>query len=165
MASTDINLVFAGAFDGGSEDIAACSGAFGWHSAASDLSFDVSVGANSILINDAVKPSFIYEKYYLTKTAYAVTRGADIDLSATCITDLNISVDANTLFLFSDYQPYQGETFCADSGVGKAAILAQDVTAFSAQDVNDIIRLSIDMNKNVRGRTCGVHVSKQKAVF
>lgn len=165
LGSADINLVFAGAFDGGSEDIAACSGAFGWHGTASDLSFDVTVGIDNIVINDAVKPSFIYEKYYLTQTAYAVARGADINLASACITDLNASADANTLFLFYNYHPYQGETFCADGGDGDATVLAQDVSAFSAEEVNDIIRLSIDMQKDVRGRTCGVHVSKQKAVF
>lgn len=165
LSSNDINLIFAGAFDGGSEDIEACSGAFGWHGANSDLSFDVSMGVNNILITDAVKPSFIYEKYYLTQTAFAVARGADINLAATCITDLNASADENTLFLFYDYQPYKGENFCADGGVGKAAVLAQEVSAFSAESVNDIIRLSIDMDQTIRGRSCGVHVSKQKAVF
>jgi len=165
LTSTDINLIFAGAFDGGSEDIQACSGAFGWHGANSDLSYDVSMGVNSIVVTDTVKPSFIYEKYYLSKTAYAVARGADVNLASTCITDLNASADANTLFLFYDYQPFKGENYCGDGGVGKATVLAQDVSAFSAQEVNDIVRLSIDMDKDVRGRTCGVHVSKQKAVF
>ena len=164
----EFNLIFAGAFDGGSEDIAACSGAFGWHGAASDLSFDITMGTDTITITDTPKPSFIYEKYYLTQTAYAVARGADIDLTSSCITDLNVSANANTLFLFYDYRPYAtpSETFCGEAGgSGEATILAQDVSAFSAQEVNDIIRLSIDMQRDVRGRTCGVHVSKQKAVF
>ena len=164
----EINLIFAGAFDGGSEDISACKGAFGWHNKDSNLSYDITMGSNSIKIVDTVKkPDFIYEKYYLTQTAYAVARGADINLNSACITELNTSVDANTLFLFYDYQPYAtpSETFCADGGAGSATILAQDVTAFSAQESNDVIRLSIDMQKEVRGRSCGVHVSKQKAVF
>ncbi len=161
----DLNLVFSGAFDGGSEEVSACKGAFGWHGAASDLSFDADVGADSIVITDAVVPEYIYEKFYLTKTAYAVARGADINLASACITDLNLSVDANTLFLFYDYQPYQGESFCADGGVGKVSVLAQDVSAFSAEEVSDVIRLSIDMQREIRGRSCGVHVSKQKAVF
>jgi len=165
LASADINLIFAGAFDGGSEEIEACSGAFGWHGADSNLSYDIAMGNDSITITDTVSPAFIYEKYYLSQTAYAVARGADVDLTSSCITDLNASADVNTLFLFYDYQPFQGESYCGDGGVGKATVLAQDVTAFSAQEVNNIIRLSIDMDKNVRGRTCGVHVSKQKAVF
>jgi len=164
-ANTDLNLVFSGAFDGGSDEISACSGAFGWHGAASDLSYDVSVGVDNIVITDTVKPDFIYEKYYLSKTAFAVARGADVNLGASCITDLNASANANTLFLFYDFQPYKGENFCADGGVGKAAVLAQDVTAFSAQGINDIIRLSIEMQRDIRGKTCGVRISKQKAVF
>lgn len=166
-ANTDLNLIFAGAFDSGSEEISACSGAFGWHGADSNLSFDIDMStADKIVITDTTKkPDFIYEKYYLSKTAYAIARGADTDLNSTCITDLNNSVDENTLFLFYDYQPYKGENFCGDGGVGSASILAQDVTAFTAEAVNDIIRLSIDMKRDIRGRSCGVHVSKQKAVF
>jgi len=165
LVTTDVNLIFAGSFDGGSEEIFACSDAFGWHGATSDLSFDIkNMGVDNIEI-ELPLPSVIYEKYYLCKTAYAVARGADINLASTCITDLNTITDENTLFLFYDYQPFKGENYCGDGGIGKATILAQDVSAFSAQEVNNIIRLSIDMDKTIRGRTCGVHVSKQKAVF
>lgn len=163
--NADLNLVFSGAFDGGSDEISACSGAFGWHGAASDLSYDITVGTDNIVITDTLKPDFIYEKYYLSKSAYAVARGADVNLASSCITDLNTSTNENTLFLFYDYQPYKGENFCADGGVGKASVLAQDVTAFSAQGINNVIRLSIEMQRNIRGKTCGVHISKQKAVF
>ncbi len=159
-ANSDINLIF-----GSLEEISACNGSFGWHGAASDLSFDVSVGVDNIVITDAIKPEFIYEKYYLTKTAYALARGEDVDLTSSCITDLNMSVDANTLFLFYDYQPYKGESFCGDGGSGKAAVLAQNVSAITAQSTNNVIRLGIEMQQNIRGRTCGVHISKQKAVF
>lgn len=170
--STDINeayanLVFAGAFDGGSQEISACRGAFGWHGNDSNLSYDITMGTDTISITDSVKPDLIYEKYYLTHTAYAVARGADLDLSSACVADLGVPVDANTLFLFYNYHPYAtpSQSFCADGGEGNVTILAQDVTAFTAQAVNEVIRLSIDMNKEIRGRTCGVHVSKQKAVF
>lgn len=167
--STNYNLIFAGAFDGGSEDIRACSGAFGWHGAESDLSFGFNYLGNNITIADLDKqPNFIYEKYYLTKTAYSVARGENININASCITDLNVSVNENTLFLFYEYHPYNDKTFCADSAgspEGEVTILAQDVTAFSAQEVNGVIRLGVDMDKTIRGRTCGVHVSKQKAVF
>jgi prepilin-type N-terminal cleavage/methylation domain-containing protein len=161
------NLVFAGAFDGGSEEISACKGAFGWHGNDSNLSYDITMGTDTINITDSVKPDVIYEKYYLTQTAYAVARGADIDLSSTCIADLDVPVDGNTLFLFYNYYPYAtpSQTYCADGGEGNVTILAQDVTSFTAQAVNEVIRLSIDMHKEIRGRTCGVHVSKQKAVF
>ncbi len=163
----NLNLVFAGAFDGGSEEISACHGAFGWHGNDSNLSYDITMGVDTINITDSVGPDFIYEKYYLTHTAYGVARGADIDLTSTCIANLDVPVDANTLFLFYNYYPYAtpSQTFCAEGGEGNVTILAQEVTSFTAQAVNDVIRLSIDMNKEIRGRTCGVHVSKQKAVF
>lgn len=164
--STDLNLIFAGAFDGGAGSVSACNGAFGWHNPSSTLSYDLSFNADkNITITDSVKPEFIYEKYYLTHTAYAVARGADIDLTSACVSSLGVPVDENTLFLFYDYQPYLGETYCADGGDGNASVLAQDVTAFTAESINDVIRLSIDMNRDIRGKTCGVHVSKQKAVF
>jgi len=164
----NLNLVFSGAFDGGGDEISACNGAFGWHGKDSNLSYDISTAVNTIVITDPIKkPDFIYEKYYLTNTAYAVARGEDLKPWAPCLTDLNTTIDDNTLFLFYDYYPYKtpSQTFCGDGGSGKVTILAQDVTAFSAESVNDIIRLSIDMNRNIRGKTCGVHVSKQKAVF
>ena len=165
LADENMSLVFAGAFDGGSEEISACNGAFGWHGADSNLSFDITTGVDTIIITDTVKPSFIYEKYYLAKTAYAVARGEDVTLSSTCISNLDLATDANTLFLFYDYYPYKGETYCGEGGSGKVSVLAQDVSAFSAEQVNGVIRLSIEMEKDVRGRSCGVRVSKQKAVF
>lgn len=163
----NLNLIFSGAFDGGSDDIRACSGAYGWHGADSNLSYDITMGANTMTITDAVKkPDFIYEKYYLAKMAYAVARGEDINLAATCITDLNLSVNANTLFLFYDYYPYRNQSFCSEAGgSGKVTVLAQDVTGFTAESLNDIIRLSIDMQQSIRSKSCGVHVSKQKGVF
>jgi len=170
MDTSNLNLIFAGAFDGGAEDIEACSGAFGWHGNDSNVSYAIDMSVlNQITFTDAVKqPDFIYEKYYLANGAYAVVRGEDIDRTVTCITDLNITVNTDTLFLFYEYYPYNGETFCADpSGnqQGEVTILAQDITAFSAESVNDIIRLSIDMEREIRGTSCGVHVSKQKGVF
>jgi hypothetical protein len=80
---------------------------------------------------------------------------------------LDQNVDENTTFLFYAYQPYQGETFCADKSgnkSGKVSILAENVVSFRASYVNDAIRISIDMNKSIRG-SHPVHISKQKAVF
>lgn len=167
--SSDFNLIFAGAFDEGSLDSKSCSGAYGWHGADSNKSYDIDMTtADEIEITDAVKPESIYEKYYLTKTAYAVARGKDINQSSSCIVNLNISNNDinNTLFLFYDYRPFKGEDFCANAGgKGNVTILAQDVSAFEAKSVNGVIRLSIDMNRTIRGSFCGVRVSKQKGVF
>lgn len=163
----DFNLIFAGAFDGGSEDIDACSGAFGWHGNDSNLSYDITTGVNTITTVDTVKqPDFIYEKYYIAKSGFAIARREGLNIAGCA--SLTPPVSDDTLLLFYDFQPYSGETFCADNqGVpnGQVAILAQDVVGFSAQKTNEVIRLSIDMQRTVRGRTCNVHVSKQKAVF
>jgi len=177
LASNDINLIFAGAFDEGAEESSsACKGAFGWHGNDSNLSFDVDISDNNITITDTVEdPEYIYEKYYLTDTAYAVARGEDLDqsdLEANCDggnyvfpSDINFT---NTLFLFYHYQPFKGETFCGDStGTrdGNVSILATDVIAFEAMSVNDVIKINLDMNRTIRGSKSVVHISKQKVIF
>ena len=165
---TNRNLIFAGTLDGGPEEITACNGAYGWHGNDSNLSHGIgSVSANTITLDVTAidyPPRYIYEKYYLTNGAYAIARGEDIDLTSSCITDLDITVDNNTLFLFYNFYPYNGQTFCADGGSGKVSILAENVTGFRARHENDIIRLSIDMNQTIRGSS-DVRISKQKAVF
>ncbi len=169
ISDDDKNLIFSGAFDYGDEAIKACEGAFGWHGHDSNLSYDINITQNNIEINDTVKkPDYIYEKYFLTDGAYAVARGKDIDTSATCIQNLNISskdID-DTLFLFYGYHPWKGKTYCADksgNGEGNASILTQHVKGFEAEMVDFTIRISIDMQKNVGGKI--VHISKQKVVF
>lgn len=159
------NLIFAGSFDGGAGEVEACSGAFGWHGSASNSSYDFTYTADGNITIDGVLPAFIYEKYYLTKGAMAVARGADVDLTSACITALDTTVNADTLFLFYDYRPFAGQSYCADGGDGNVTVLAQDVTAFSAEQESGVIRLSLEMEREVRGRDCGVRISKQKAVF
>ncbi len=169
--ATDRNLIFAGALDAGAQEVSPCAGAFGWHGNDSNLSYGIAMSVDAVTITDAnKKPDFIYEKYYLTNTAYAVARGQDIDLSASCITDLGLFVNDDTLFLFYDYQPYSGDTFCADSGTkgvksGNVTILSYDVKAFNARAVNDVIRLSLESERVIRGASNDVRVSKQKGVF
>ena len=178
--TTDVNLVFSGAFDEGSEESTkACSGAFGWHGKDSNLSYSIKVDTqDKIKLTDsnASQPEFIYEKYYLTNTAYAVARGENLnksDLEANCDNgnyifppDINFT---NTLFLFYGYQPFKGETFCGDNSgnqEGNVSILSEDVSAFEAIYVNDSIILNIDMNRSIRGKNNNaVHIAKQKAVF
>ena len=174
-----LNLIFAGSFDEGSEGTKACEGAFGWHKNDSNLSFNIKVdNDNNITIdeNKDYQPTYIYEKYYLTKTAYAVARGEDLNKtnlekcnnnSYTFPNDINFT---NTLFLFYDYKPYNNNgTFCGDNDgggtrEGNVSILATDVTAFEAIYVNETIRINLDMNRSIRGSTA-VHLSKQKVVF
>ncbi len=169
------NLIFAGSFDEGESTLGTCSGAYGWHGSASNLSFGIeSVVQGSIVFAAGDVPSVIYEKFYLTNGGYAVTRGEDLKkadfqclgFDASAIQDETFK---NTLFLFYNFQPYEGETFCADSRgnrSGSVSILAEDVVAFRASYINNAIRLAIDMNRSIRGNpSSGVHVSKQKAVF
>ena len=162
----NLNVVFAGTYDEGSDELSACRGAFGWHGNDSNLSFDFSIPEdNKIEITDSVKPEFIYEKYYLATTAYAVTRGENIsDISNCGLNESDFSDFNNTLFLFYNYHPYKDETFCGDGGTGDVAILAEYVSGFRVSFENETIRLAVDMNKTIRGAKA-VHISKQKAVF
>lgn len=177
FVNADVNLVFSGAFDAGTEESTqACAGAFGWHGNDSQLSYDIAVNnnLNKIVITDALQPEYIYEKYYLTKSAYAIARGADLDFSdiGNCNSGSYVfPADANfstTLFLFYEYQPFRGETFCGDKNganrAGKVSILAEDVSAFQAEYVNETIKINLDMNRSIRGSSA-VFISKQKAIF
>lgn len=147
-------LVFSGTFDEGNS-----------------AAYPISMSTNNQIVVTGT-PATIYEKYNLIDSAYAVARGADIDQTASCITALGLSASAldNTLFLFYDYRPWKTptESFCADSAtanrIGKVSILATNINAFRAQTVNGTIRLSLDVNRTVRGGN-PVRLSKQKVVF
>lgn len=147
-------LIFSGSFDEGNP-----------------AAYPISMSTNNQIVVTGT-PATIYEKYNLIDSAYAVARGADIDQTASCITALGLSASAldNTLFLFYDYRPWKTptESFCADSAtanrIGKVSILATNINAFRAQTVNGTIRLSLDVNRTVRGGN-PVRLSKQKVVF
>jgi len=165
------NLVFAGSFDRAysANDY---QNSFGWHNKNSSESFDITLdGSGNIELTDGTKPEHLYEKYFLTKSAYAIARGVDIDQNATCLNNLNI--DDDTLLLFYDYQPWdnssgEGETFCADPNgnkqSGSATILMKNISGFSFKEVDYTIRILLDINKNIRGSS-PVHFSKMKVVF
>ena len=163
---SDRALVFAGTFDRGftSDQL---KEAFGWHGSRSDLIYDISVTPpHTITITDATKPKWLYEKYYLAKSAFAVARGADVDTNAECLKKLH--ADKNTLLLFYDYKPWRGETFCADpngSGQsGEATILMRHIAGFGAKEQDFTLRLILDIHKPILG-SVGVHFSKTKVVF
>ncbi|MDD5385802.1 MAG: prepilin-type N-terminal cleavage/methylation domain-containing protein [Sulfuricurvum sp.] len=145
-------LIFSGTFDEGNS-----------------ATYPISMSTNNQIVITGT-PATIYEKYNLIDSAYAVARGADIDQTASCITALGLSASAldNTLFLFYDYRPWKTptESFCADSAnrIGKVSILATNINAFRAQTINGTIRLSLDVNRTVRGGN-PVRLSKQKVVF
>ena len=147
----DTALVFSGSFDEGTPD---------YH--------PVSMGVDDTITFTDTPPDTIYEKYQLVDSAYAVTRGEHIDQSAPCIAALGLTPQTldNTLLLFYGYRPWKGESFCADipNGSGKVAILSAGVNAFRARMLNGTIRLSIDMNRTLRGSN-PIRLSKQKVVF
>lgn len=147
----DIALIFSGTFDEGSPTV-----------------HPIAMTADDAITFSGTVPEMIYEKYNLVDSAYALTRGEHVDQSAPCITALGLSPQAldDTLLLFYDYRPWKGETFCADTpiGAGKVSVLAVNANAFRARMVNGTIRLSVDMNRSVRGGN-PVRLSKQKVVF
>ena len=166
-----VNLIFAGSFDralGSSNDI---KESFGWHGNDSNDSFDIFIASDgNITLTDSVKPKFLYEKYFLVDGAYAVARGENIDQSADCLDSLHVNTkDMNdTLFLFYDYRPWKGETFCADPNgnqkKGKVTILAQHIVGFRFEEVDYTLRIYLDVNRSIRAST-PVHISKMKVVF
>ena len=164
------NLIFAGSFDRATSDSNDYNNSFGWHGNDSNDSFNIKIADDgNITVTDTTKPKFIYEKYFLVDSAYAMARGIDIKQDASCITNLDIKskdID-NTLFLFSNYRPWKGETFCADkSGTqeGNASILLQNVAGFNFQEMDYTIRIYLDINKTIRGAS-PIHFSKMKVVF
>jgi len=168
--SSKLNIIFAGSMERGVEILKACEGAYGWHGRDSNMSFDFSIPSdNTIRFLSSDMPKVIYEKYYIAKYAYAVTRAENIDKSAECLSrDLkDIDIDNNTLLLFYGYRPWKGETYCADSSgdrEGDVTILAKDVSGFRVKYENGVLRVGIDMNRSIKGAG-SVHISKQKAVF
>lgn len=135
---SDMALIFSGSFDEGSAH-----------------EYNISASAlNTITLTGAL-PDVIYEKYNLIDSAYAVTRKQNAVCSSVA------GLNDNTLLLFYNYRPWKGENFCN----GDVTILSSDVNAFRAQILNGTIRLSLDLNRTIRGSATPVHVSKQKVVF
>ena len=172
---TDVNLsasgyalIFSGSYDRGYEG-GDLHNAFGWHGSQSNLTYDVEFHPeHTITITDSTKPNWLYEKYFLTKSAYAVARSKDVDKNAKCIRDLDIGDDNDTLLLFYDYHPWKEETFCADKNgdkkEGNVTILMRNIQGFEFREEGGSLRLWIDINKTIPGNV-GVHFSKMKAVW
>ncbi len=168
----DMGLVFAGSFDAAaiyySDEF---NTTFGWHGNQALKVFGFSTPLNDGNLTLSSEPYEIYEKYYLVDSAYAVARGKNIDLNASCIVDLNSTVNAHTLFLFYNYRPWrqQGVTFCADlNGAikeGGVSILSNNVSGFEAGVINDTIYFNLTLNKVIKGSDNNVTLSKQKAIY
>ena len=154
-------------------------GNFGWHGSTTQDVYEVNSidkiddNESNITLKSDLDKNSTYEIYYLTDTAYAIARGADVNTSAECIQNLinalgcNGSNKKDLLFLFYNYRPWAGQTYCADksgSKEGNVTILMRHVTGFRAELIDGTIRLSIDAYYPIRGGK-RVHVSKQKVVF
>ncbi len=151
-------LVFAGTFDDGS--IAYTSefnSTFGWHGNSANKVYGIDGTSNGENIVLKTKPNEIYEKYYIVDSAYAIARGNDIN----CRNDAN---QTNTLYLFYNYRPWRGETFCNDANV---TILSNEVSGFEIDLLNDNIFFDLTMQRSVpkRSKDNNVTISKQKVVF
>jgi prepilin-type N-terminal cleavage/methylation domain-containing protein len=145
----------------------------GWHGSDRNDSFDINISEDGYITfnSDALKGKAVYAIYHLVDSAYAVARGADIDLSSDCIGELNnsVNVDDDTLLLFYNFRPWRGETFCGDydHGIpkeGNVTVLMQNVTGFHVKKEGGSVRIKIDSYEEVRGAS-RVHISKQKVIF
>lgn len=169
VSLANMAIFFAGSFDAGTGDVKS----FGWHGSPNSSIYNVAASSSGTSIRiTGNQPNFIYEKYYLADTAYAVARGEDILTAQKCISDLKVSntLINDTLILFYNFRPWMGETFCADKGsggnkAGNATVLALDVKGIRVEYENFTIRLSIDAERDIRGSLNSVHVTKQKVVF
>ena len=171
LSNDGIAVIFAGSFDtGGFIDADEFNDSFGWHGNNHSKIYTINDINESNITLDS-KPDEIYEKYYFVDSAYAVARGADIDKDASCIKDLNISSDKldSSLFLFFNYRPWKGETFCADPNGskkdGNVTLLLNSVKGFEAGFVNDNIFFQLSMDGKIKGSQNRVKVSKQKVIF
>jgi len=169
-------VIFAGTFDEGAQEVLNdYNNSFGWHNHNHKYVFTISNysqnGNDCNLSLDDTNGKKIYAKFYLADSAYALALGKDINTSANCILDLNLSSSEinNTLFLFYNYRPWKGETFCADKQGskkkkrGRADILIKNIQGFSFEEIDHTIRMVLDINYSRRG--VEVHFSRMKVIF
>ena len=165
-------IIFSGSFDDGSIN-SDFNNSFGWHGHDHNFTYDITKIDSSSNITLAKRPQAIYEKYYLADSAYAIARGENINQTVNCIKDLNISNDDinNTLFLFYNYRPWKGETFCADvddnkgKREGNATVLSYNVGGFKSGLINNSIYFELTTSKRVKGTKNDINISKQKVLF
>ncbi len=175
----NIALIFAGAYDMGDEVSMNFNTLFGWHNSTSTKLYTI---ANAIDENITLNehPNRIFEKYYLIDSAYAIARGEDLNQSDFITNCGNLGFNLtdikhfeNAFFLFFDYRPWRGETFCADpnSGTngtpaGKVMLLSQNVTGFNLLTTpSNELKFNITMQGDTKGSEFNVTISKQKIIF
>jgi prepilin-type N-terminal cleavage/methylation domain-containing protein len=148
-------IIFAGAFDNGL--LGDINNSFGWHNHNHNLTYTIqSTTINSIILD--ANASEIYEKFYLVDSAYAIARKENI--TSTC-SDVNLSDKNNTLYLFYNYRPWNGDTFCN----GNVTILSKDAKGFEVGIINDSIYFNLTLQRHIKGSDNNITISKQKVVF
>jgi hypothetical protein len=170
-----VGIIFAGDLDYGI-DSSDYKNSYGWHGHDHKKlylinKFTQDENDANLTMNDDIKGNKIYAKYYLVASAWGISRGADIDKSASCLDGLNIN--DNTLLLFYNYRPWNNETFCADphqndteEKKGNVAILAQNITSFRVKDLNTHIEIKVQLQKSLyRGSDKNITITKQKVTF
>jgi prepilin-type N-terminal cleavage/methylation domain-containing protein len=169
-------LIFSGAFDEGDISYSGVdfNNSFGWHGNTHDKIYEINTTSSGADINLTVKPDTIYEKYSLSKQAYAIARYEDINASATCISDLDLgnNINDNTLFLFFGYKPWSGETFCADPHTGgnpngEVTILSNESSGFEVDFYDENLQFNLSLTRIIKkpGKDLNVTISKQKVVY
>ena len=166
-------IIFAGSFDSGSEEsLDDYNDSFGWHGNKHKYVFTISDykqdGNDCNLSLDDTDNKRIYAKFALVDSAYALALGSDINTNSDCIKNLNIKSSKlnNTLFLFYNYRPWKGETFCADNNgtsEGNVTVLAQNIGGFHIKKVNYHLEMLLTFFKS-RG-DINISISKQKVAF
>ena len=157
----DVALVFAGSFDEGEGGYSSnFDESFGWHEHNSSALFTINPASMDENITLDIKPETIYEKYYLTSTAFAIARA--VDVNASCRQDLQTKDD--TLLLYYNYRPWRGETFCDDANI---TILSNEASGFSLDFVNGNLQFNLTLKREIRkpGKNLIVKISKEKVVF
>ncbi len=172
----DRALVFSGSFDEGvlvySNDF---NDSFGWHNHNHTKLYEINTTASNgqyLVLNN--KPDTIYEKYSLVKEAYAVARYGDINSSAQCIKDLHLdsTLGEKSLFLFYNYKPWNGETFCADPQTngtrdGNVTLLSNNSGGFTIDFIDGGLQFNLSLTKVIHkpGKDMNITISKQKVVY
>jgi len=167
------SLIFAGTFDEGSYAVLSdYNNSFGWHGGGHKYVFNISdynqSGNDCNLSLEDTDGKKIYAKFYIVDSAYALALGKDINTSKSCIQNLHIPINEinNTLFLFYNYRPWKGDTFCADdngTSEGNVTVMAQNIGGFKIKKINSHLEMMFTFIKN-RG-DINISISKQKVAF
>jgi len=157
----DASIIFAGSFDEGEVGYSSdFNESFGWHNHNASQIFTINNASKDENITLDTKPNTIYEKYYLTSSAYAIARAEDVN--ATCRQSLETK--ENTLLLYYNYKPWLGETFCDD---GNVTILTNEARGFEVDFIDGTLQFNLTLEREIKkpGKNLIIKISKEKVVF